>query len=233
MSLAQQRSAVTAPVLVFGTGNRKKAAELADLLTPLPLALKTLADFERPLAVDEVGQSFAENAALKATRQAIHLHAWVLGDDSGLVVDALQGAPGIYSARFAGPTASDEDNRRKLLAELAGLGLPRRTARFECHLALADPSGNVRAVSEGRCQGRIRLEESGSGGFGYDPLFEIVEYHRTFGELSPAVKSCLSHRARAMHALAPQIATLIAAGLFQAGQFPAGQFPAGERGARG
>ncbi len=199
-------------LLVVGSANRKKAVELNDLLVPLGLRLETLADYPTALAVDEVGQSFAENARLKAVEQARHLGRWVLGDDSGLAVDALSGAPGIFSARFAGPGATDEDNRKKLLAELARVPLERRTAHFVCYLVLADPSGAVRATSEGRCQGRIRLEPSGVGGFGYDPLFEIVEYHRTFGELSPAVKSCLSHRARAIGRLVPQIQALIDAG---------------------
>jgi XTP/dITP diphosphohydrolase len=204
-------------LLVLGSANRKKAVELHDLLTPLDLRLQTLADYSHALAVDEVGTTFAENAHLKATQQAGHLGRWVLGDDSGLVVDALKGAPGVFSARFAGVGATDEDNRRKLLAELNGVELPRRTAHFTCYLALADPSGTVRATSEGRCHGRIRTEPAGSGGFGYDPLFEVVEYHRTFGELSAAVKSCLSHRARAIYQLVPQLKALIAGGEWSAG----------------
>ncbi len=212
MSCLQKSSPAATRSLVFGTGNRKKAAELADLLGPLHFDLKTLADFSAPLAIDEAGDSFADNAALKATLQAAHLGCWVLGDDSGLVVDALHGAPGILSARFAGPGATDADNREKLLAELEAVEPARRTAHFVCHLALADPAGTLRLESSGRCQGRIRLEASGSGGFGYDPLFEVVEYHRTFGQLSAAVKSCLSHRARAMHALVPRLVALIEAG---------------------
>lgn len=202
--------------LVLGTGNRKKAVELAVLTTPLGLKLQTLADFSNPLAVDESGASFAENAALKASKQAAHLGRWVLGDDSGLVVDALNGAPGILSARYAGPAATDADNRQKLLAALLGIPTARRTAHFECHLALADPRGTIRATSTARCQGRIRETESGSGGFGYDPLFEIVEYHRTFGELSPEVKAVLSHRARAMFAILPALQALLAAGEWNA-----------------
>jgi XTP/dITP diphosphohydrolase len=209
-------SASVARTLVFGTGNRKKAAELADLAAPLGLKLKNLADFPAPLAVDETGASFAENAALKASQQATHLGRWVLGDDSGLVVDALQGAPGIHSARYAGPAASDADNRQKLLAALVGIPMARRTAHFVCHLALADPRGTIRTTSAARCQGRIRLAESGSGGFGYDPLFEIVEYHRTFGELSPEVKAVLSHRARAMFAILPALQALLAGGEWNA-----------------
>jgi XTP/dITP diphosphohydrolase len=197
---------------VFGTGNRKKAAELADLVAPLGLKVLALADFPQALEVDETGTTFAENAALKATRQAAHLGAWVLADDSGLVVDALDGAPGIHSARFAGLGATDADNRRKLLAALDGVDQARRTAHFACSLALADPTGTLRASSTGRCQGRIRTCEAGSGGFGYDPLFEVVEYHRTFGELASTVKAVLSHRARAVHDMVPRIEALIESG---------------------
>jgi XTP/dITP diphosphohydrolase len=197
------------PVLVFGTGNRKKAGELADLLAPTGIELKTLADFSNPLDVDETGRSFAENAALKATQQAKHLGQWVLADDSGLVVDALKGEPGIYSARYAGATATDADNRQKLLAALDGVETAKRGAHFVCHLTLADPTGAVRAEATGKCHGRIRTEEAGSGGFGYDPLFEIVEYHRTFGELSSVTKAVLSHRARAMYLILPQLVRLL------------------------
>jgi XTP/dITP diphosphohydrolase len=187
-----------APLLVLGTGNRKKGLELVELLAPLGLRLETLADHPPALVVDENGDSFAANARLKATGQARHLGRWVLGEDSGLAVDALGGAPGIHSARYSGPQASDEANNRHLLAQLGDTPLERRTAHYVCHITISDPAGNVRAESEATCQGRIRREPAGSGGFGYDPLFEIVEYHRTFGELGPAVKSILSHRARAV-----------------------------------
>ena len=196
-------------MLVFGTGNRKKAKELVDLLRPTGIELMTLADFDDPLDVEESGSTFAENAALKATQQAKHLHHWVLADDSGLAVDALKGAPGVYSARYAGPTATDSDNRQKLLAELAGVPPERRGAHFVCHLVLVDPEGNIQAETTGRCHGRIRSEEAGSGGFGYDPLFEVREYHRTFGELAPETKSVLSHRARAMSAILPRLVALL------------------------
>ncbi len=205
-------NAATGAVLVVGSGNRKKAAELVDLLAPRGIDCLTLADFDDPLSVEESGVSFAENAAIKASRQAMHLSCWVLADDAGLVVDALDGAPGLFSARYAGPRASDGQNRDKLLHALAGVPLDERTARFVCHLALADPTGQVLAESSGQCSGRIRLSEAGCGGFGYDPLFEVVEYHRTFGELSGVVKSCLSHRARAARAILPRIVELVAAG---------------------
>ncbi len=187
--------------LVIGTNNRKKCLELAELLAPLGLELKTLGDFPGALTVDETGDSFAANAQLKAAEQAVHLGRWVLGEDSGLAVDALGGRPGIFSARYAGPRASDEDNNQRLLAELAQIPLERRTAHYVCHVALSDPLGQIVARNEAYCRGRIRLEPAGSAGFGYDPLFEIVEYHRTFAELGLSVKRVLSHRARAVRQL--------------------------------
>lgn len=202
----------TFPCLVLGTANRKKGLELADLLAPLDLEVRTLADFPQALQVAETGDTFAANAALKATEQARRLGQWVLADDSGLCVDALGGRPGVYSARYAGPAAGDADNNHRLLEELAGLPLEARTAYYVCHAALADPTGAIRAEAEGECRGRLLFERKGSGGFGYDPLFEIVEYHRTFGELSPEVKACLSHRARAMRKLLPAIRRLLASG---------------------
>ena len=201
-----------AAVLVLGTANRKKGLELAELVAPLGLEVRTLADFPEAIQVEETGETFAANAALKAVEQARHLKRWVLADDSGLAVDALGGAPGVYSARYAGPEASDEDNNRRLLAELAGLPPERRTAHYVCHATLADPSGAIRAEAEDYCHGRIVSDYRGAGGFGYDPLFEIVEYHRTFGELSPEVKAVLSHRGRAMRDLLPVIQRLLASG---------------------
>ena len=195
--------------IIVGTHNRKKGTELLELLAPLGIGVQTLADVPVALEIDETGQTFAENAALKATVQAGHLKRWVLGDDSGIVVDALDGEPGVHSARYAGPQATDAENCARLLSELGNLEPARRTARFVCHLVLADPTGAIRAESIGTCEGRIIDHEAGANGFGYDPLFEIVEYHRTFGQLGPAAKSCLSHRARAIQALIPQLERLL------------------------
>ena len=204
------------PQLVLGTSNRKKALELNVLLAPLGVRLETLADYPQAISVVEDGDSFAANAALKATQQARHLGRWVLGEDSGLVVDALNGAPGIYSARYSGPGATDEKNNERLLAELAKVPPERRTAHYVCSAALSDPSGAIRARSEGICRGRILAARHGAGGFGYDPLFEIAEYHRTFGELGDAVKAVLSHRARAIRQLVPQLQGLLDSGAWSA-----------------
>jgi XTP/dITP diphosphohydrolase len=201
---------MTGRILVLGTTNAGKVRELVELLSPVGLELKSLADFPVLLEVEETGDSFAANARLKAAAQATHLNAWVLAEDSGISVDSIGGAPGIYSARYAGPGATDAENNARLLRELGDRPLETRTAHYTCQLALADPSGEVRAASGGVCRGRIRFEPVGMAGFGYDPLFEVVEYHRTFGELGEAVKSVLSHRTRAVAAILPQLAVLFA-----------------------
>ena len=198
--------------LVLGTANRKKGLELADLVAPLGIELRTLADFPNVAVVAETGDTFAANAALKAIQYARQLGQWVLADDSGLCVDALDGRPGVDSAYYAGPTAGDEDNNDRLLEELAAVPIEKRTAHYVCHATLADSTGAIRAEAEDYCHGRILLARQGRGGFGYDPLFEIVEYHRSFGELAPEVKACLSHRARALRTLLPAIARLVARG---------------------
>lgn len=202
-------------ILVLGSRNRKKLGELAQLLQPHGFELRTLAEFPDAIDVEETGTTFAENARLKATVQARHLKQWVLGEDSGLSVDRLGGAPGVYSARFSGAGATDERNNDLLLEKLAGVPLDQRSAHYTCYAALSDPNGSVRAESEGRCCGRILMQRAGSGGFGYDPLFEIVELHRTFGELSPAVKGAISHRSRAIRQLVPMLV-----GLAQSGAWP-------------
>jgi XTP/dITP diphosphohydrolase len=198
-----------ARLLVLGSRNRKKLGELAELLQPHGLVLKTLADFPESIEVEETGDTFAANARLKAVIQAKHLKQWVLGEDSGLSVDALGGAPGVRSARFSDPGATDERNNALLLEKLRDMPLEQRGAYYTCHAVLSDPDGSVRAESVGTCRGRILTQAAGSGGFGYDPLFEVIEYHRTFGELAPAVKRVLSHRSRAMRELVPQIVALI------------------------
>ena len=195
--------------LVIGTHNRKKGLELAEMLAPRGFRVTTLEDVPGAIEVVEDGDSFAANAILKATEQAKHLGRWVLADDSGLEVDALGGAPGIQSARFAGPSATDADNNRRLVEKLGNLPIEQRTARYVCHVAVADPTGALRAESHDTCRGRIRFEPAGANGFGYDPYFEVVEYHRTFGELGPTVKRMLSHRSRALRAILPQLVALM------------------------
>lgn len=200
------------PTLVLGTRNRKKGMELAELFEPLGLTVRTLADVDNPIEVREDGETFAANAALKAIGQARHLDAWVLGEDSGLKVDALGGAPGIYSARFSGLKATDLSNNRLLLEKLAATPSEQRSAHYVCHMTLSDPRGEIRAEADGICRGRIIFEPRGSHGFGYDPLFEVVEYHQTFGQLGPRAKAVLSHRSRAARRLIPQLIALLDSG---------------------
>jgi XTP/dITP diphosphohydrolase len=159
--------------------------------------------------VVEDGETFGENAAIKATRTARVLGHWTLGEDSGLCVDALDGAPGIYSARFSGEEATDLGNNRLLIERLAGVPDPQRGAHYVCHVAVSDPGGEVRLSVEATCRGRIVEEARGENGFGYDPHFLLREYHRTFGELAPVVKQQLSHRARALARLIPELVGLL------------------------
>jgi XTP/dITP diphosphohydrolase len=187
--------------IVLASRNRKKAKEMAELLAPLGVEIVSAADIPEAPEVEETGETFADNAALKAGAVAQALRRWTVADDSGLAVDALDGAPGVYSARFAGAHATDEANNKKLLASLADVPDERRGAEYVCCLALADPTGAILIETDGRCRGALVREYRGQGGFGYDPLFLIPEYHRTFGELSPAVKAALSHRARAFEKL--------------------------------
>jgi XTP/dITP diphosphohydrolase len=200
----------TSRQLILGTRNRKKCVELEPLLAPYGFELHTIADLPHAIEVEETGTTFAENAALKASLQAKHLGMWVLGEDSGLEVEALKGAPGVYSARFAGEQGNDEANNQLLLEKLKDVPTDQRWARYVCHISLADPSGQILVDVEDYCRGRIRREYAGTAGFGYDPLFEIVEYHRTFGELGLEVKSILSHRSRAVRRLVPLLLAAVA-----------------------
>jgi len=196
-------------LIVLGTRNAKKRDELAELLAPVGVELRTLTDFPESIDVVEDGDTFTANAQKKAAEQARHLGHWVLGEDSGLCVDALDGRPGVYSARYASPTARDDENNAKLIEELKSTLPARRTAYYVCHASLADPQGNIRIDVEETCRGRIREQPAGNAGFGYDPLFEIVEYHRTFGQLGRHVKSAISHRARAIREMVRQIKRLV------------------------
>src|SRR3954451_19684687 len=197
------------PVLVVGTRNRKKLEEIREILGGLGMELRDLGGYPDAPEVVEDGTTFEANARKKASELARHLGQWVLGEDSGLVVPALNGRPGVYSARYAGRQGDDAANNARLLAELAPLPDDRRAAYYVCTAALANPSGEVKAVTEGRCHGVIVKEARGTGGFGYDPLFLVPEFHQTFGELSARVKHALSHRARALERLRPEVRRLL------------------------
>lgn len=206
--------------VILGTRNRKKGLEIAQLLNPSwepnprlgRLVLVSLADYPDFPDVEEDAETFAGNARKKASETAKALGLWALADDSGLAVDALGGEPGVYSARYAGVHGDDEANNRKLLEALADVPDERRGGAFICTLALADPSGAIRLEAEGACRGRIARVARGPNGFGYDPLFDIPEYHKSFGELSPVVKGQLSHRARAFSRFRQGLERLIVEG---------------------
>lgn len=193
------------PRLVLATRNSKKCREIAELLADLPLEVVAVTEFPSAPAVAETAGSFLGNATLKATLTAAALGEWAIGEDSGLVVPALGGAPGVDSALYAGVHGDDAANNAKLLREMAHLRGEQRDAYYVCVAVLADPQGRVVASTEGRCYGRIAESLHGQGGFGYDPLFIVPAYQRTFGELPPQVKQQISHRAQAFARLRPAI----------------------------
>lgn len=195
--------------LTLGTHNAKKQKELEMLLASYPVTLRSLADIDNAIEVQETGSTFEENAVLKARQQAMHLGCWVLGEDSGLSVTALDGAPGIYSARFSGQDATDEKNNALLLEKLSAVPAAKRTAWYTCHMALSDPQGNIHVNCESRCCGVILKKPLGNAGFGYDPLFFIPEYSMTFGQLGDTFKSLISHRARANRQFVPRLLEIV------------------------
>lgn len=192
--------------LVLATNNPGKAREFNALLVGLQLEVVPQSAFEVPEA-EETGLTFVENAILKARNAAQHTGLPALADDSGLAVDTLHGAPGIYSARYAGPDASDRANLDKLLAELRGVPAEQRTARFQCALALlhhaADPTP---LICQGTWEGVILTGPRGTHGFGYDPVFFVPDQGKTAAELDPALKNQLSHRGQALAQLAKWLA---------------------------
>jgi XTP/dITP diphosphohydrolase len=188
------------PRLVLATRNRGKVAELGALMEAAQVAVLTLDAFPNASNVEEDGASYAENAIRKARAVAEATGLPALADDSGLEVDALNGAPGIRSARFAGPAADDRDRVRALLAALVAVPAGARSARFRCAVALAWPDGRV-VTAEGECRGQIATDSVGEGGFGYDPIFVADDLGRTFASASTEEKQRVSHRARALQAL--------------------------------
>ncbi|MBO12598.1 MAG: non-canonical purine NTP pyrophosphatase, RdgB/HAM1 family [Planctomycetaceae bacterium] len=200
---------MTTPLLVIASRNVKKVGEIAELLAPRGVDVRSVSEFDGVPDVVEDGTTFGENAALKATQTARILGQWALGEDSGLCVDALDGEPGIYSARFSGEEATDQANNQLLIERLADVPSTRRGAHYVCHVAVSDPEGGVRLSVEANCHGRIVDQPRGENGFGYDPHFLLPEYHRTFGELAAVVKRHLSHRARAFERLIPELVGIL------------------------
>ncbi len=193
------------PRIVLGSRNKKKLREMLELLGDLGLDLSDLSPYPDAPPVEETAGSFIGNATLKATQLAPVLGTWVIGEDSGLVVPALGGEPGVDSALYAGVHGDDAANNAKLLARMATLTGSQRAAYYISTAVLADPAGRVVAEVEGRCHGVIVDEPRGTGGFGYDPLFLVPEYGKTFGELPSEVKQKMSHRAEAFRQLRPII----------------------------
>ncbi len=184
--------------LVLATKNTGKVEELKALLADMDVRVLSLRDFPDMPEVEETGETFAENAEIKASTVARTTGKLTLADDSGLEVDALGGRPGVQSARFGGPGASDRDKYLKLLELLEGVPDEARTARFRAAVCIATPEGET-VIVEGACEGVIAHEPAGEGGFGYDPIFYIPECGQTMAEIPSDVKNRISHRARAMH----------------------------------
>lgn len=185
--------------LLVATHNPGKVREYRTLLADLPLEVTYLDAEEIALEVAETGQTFAANATLKAITYARASGLWTWADDSGLEVDALDGAPGVYTARYGGSGLSDADRYRKLLDALTGVPWAQRTARFRCVVALATPAGHVQ-TADGACEGIIAFGPAGSNGFGYDPVFYLPERGQTMAQLAAETKHALSHRGRAARA---------------------------------
>ncbi|MFA5059211.1 MAG: RdgB/HAM1 family non-canonical purine NTP pyrophosphatase [Candidatus Omnitrophota bacterium] len=186
--------------LLVATTNKKKLEEIREFLKGLNVKVLSLADCKNPPEVEEDGKTFSANAIKKAVTLSMYTGKLTLGEDSGLQVKALCNEPGIYSARYSGAGATDKKNNLKLLRALKGTPFKARQARYRCCMALADKKGIVDVVS-GSCRGFIALRSSGTNGFGYDPLFFVPRYKKTFGKISPEIKSKISHRACAFRKL--------------------------------
>ena len=197
---ASALSFVQTSVVVLASTSPHKLAEFRRLFGDSPVQIAPPSDFDSPRQVEETGATFLQNARIKAVAYAQACRAWCLADDSGLEVDSLGGAPGVRSARYAGPNASDDTRNRKLLTALADVPETRRTARFRCAVALAAPDGSIVYAAVRSCEGRIAHEPRGEHGFGYDPLFIVGTGDRTMAELTSDEKNRVSHRGQAARA---------------------------------
>jgi len=196
--------------LVIASTNMHKVREFKTMLKAFSkLDVLSLCDFPEYVPPEETGSTLEENAILKACAAAKQLNRWVLADDSGLIVPTLGGAPGVYSARYAGDQATDLDNRRKLLSNMAHFMDEDRNAFYECCIALASPQG-LKKVAKGTCEGALALQDKGGSGFGYDPIFIKHGYHKSFAELGEAIKNRVSHRRKALDKILNAIEALFA-----------------------
>ncbi len=196
------------PTIVIATQNAGKLREIQATMGDMPVQWETLARFGDVVEPIEDGATFLENAAIKARYYSKLTGCWTLADDSGLVVDALDGDPGVYSARYAGDACDDAANNRKLIERLHGVPMDKRTARFVCSIACADGE-TILAEAEGRFEGLIVDEPRGANGFGYDPHFLVPSLGRTSAELEPEHKNSISHRGEALAAIRPKLRTIL------------------------
>ena len=183
--------------LILSTRNQDKLTELRDVLAEMPFTVRSAADFDQIPEVEETGETLAENALQKARAAFIATHQLSLADDTGLEIDALDGAPGVRSARYAGEKQNYEENLLKVLADMKAVSPGARAARFRTAVAILFPDGSE-AVVHGVCEGEILTRRRGEGGFGYDPIFFVPDLGKTFSEMSLADKQAISHRGRAM-----------------------------------
>ncbi|MBL7197963.1 MAG: XTP/dITP diphosphatase [Candidatus Omnitrophica bacterium] len=182
--------------LVVATRNKKKLKEIKYMLKGLNVRIKSLADYDNLPKIVEDGLTFKENALKKSATIAQYLKKLTIGEDSGLEVKALDNRPGVYSSRYSGKDATDRKNNAKLLKELEKVSLKKREARYICSVAISDKN-RLLGIFEGRCKGLISKKEKGNAGFGYDPIFVIPKYNKTFGELGEEIKHRMSHRYKA------------------------------------
>ena len=195
---------------MLATGNKGKVKELADMLSPLQIDVIAQSEFNVS-SVPETGTTFVENAIIKARHAAAETDLPAIADDSGLEVDFLQGAPGIYSARYAGEEGNDDANNQKLLEALAGIGTEKRTARFQCVLVFMQHKDDpTPIICQGSWEGRITDQHSGTNGFGYDPLFWIDELSCTSADLAKQDKNKISHRGKALALMIGQLKKIVA-----------------------
>lgn len=183
--------------VLVATNNKGKVKDFEELFKPHGIQVISLKDLDEPIEVEETGTTFEENAILKAEETAKILGKWVISDDSGLEIDALNGEPGVYSARYAGEPKDDEANIDKVLKGLTGVPEGSRHARFRCVLAIAGPGLETQTFS-GSCEGSIAFERKGEHGFGYDPIFHVPSEGKAMAELTPSEKAAISHRGEAM-----------------------------------
>ncbi|KXH87281.1 XTP/dITP diphosphatase [Sporosarcina sp. HYO08] len=194
--------------ILIATNNKGKAVDFETLFKPYDIRVLTLNDIDEPIDVEETGTTFEENAILKAEAVSKMLGKVVIADDSGLEIDALNGAPSVYSARYAGGEKSDEANIDKVLKELDQTADEQRTARFRCVLAIAGP-GLATETFSGSCEGLIARERKGENGFGYDPIFYVPEQNRTMAQMTAEEKGAISHRGNALAKLESRLPTLL------------------------